>query len=235
MKLSYTYLVISILLYSFPLTLKASAPSSAILKQRLILKLEALINQPGSDSSNITKTVTLLASQHQLETLCDNPELKLTGNDSRLTGKRTVAVRCGKHTSYLPFRICAHGTWWVASQNLNAGEIVKQSDIKPVNGNLNNQPAGLVFNANDIVGQRLTRSLTAGKPMLRSLLRQQWLLRTGQTVELVTSGPGFRIRSQATALNNATIDSVVKVKTPGGRIVNGKVNSDGEVIIFLQK
>ena len=42
-----------------------------------------------------------------------------------------------------------------------------------------------MFEARDIVGQRLLRPLSAGKPVLQNQLRQQWRLRAGQTVELV--------------------------------------------------
>ena len=85
------------------------------------------------------------------------------------------------------------------------------------------------------MGQRLTRAVVAGKPLLENQLRQQWRLRAGQTVDLVTTGSGFRIRSQGKALNNAAVDETLKVKTAGGRTVSGKVDSSGQVIIISQQ
>ncbi|WP_421510650.1 flagellar basal body P-ring formation chaperone FlgA [Enterobacter sp. JS8-1] len=212
----------------------ASVPSTQTAKQRLMLKLDALIQQP-ENGGEIVRTATLLATPAQLAAVCDNPELSLVGRDSRLTGKRTVLAQCGARRHFLPVRISAQGTWWIASQSLPGGAIVQRSDIEPVTGILDNQPGGLIFNADAIIGQRLTRAIDAGKPLLVNQLRQQWRLRAGQTVDLVTTGSGFRIRSQGKALNNAGIDDTLKVKTAGGRTVSGKVNADGQVIIFSQQ
>lgn len=49
------------------------------------------------------------------------------------------------------------------------------------------------------------------------------------------SGPGFFIRSQGKALNNAAVDDTLRVKTTGGRNVTGKVGRDGAVTIFLEQ
>lgn len=212
----------------------ASVPSAHTAKQRLMLKLDALIKEPD-EGSDIVRTVSLLATPAQLASVCDNPELSLVGRDSRLTGKRTVLAQCGARRHFLPVRISAQGTWWVASQSLPGGAIVQRSDIEPVSGSLDNQPGGLIFNADAIIGQRLTRAITAGKPLLENQLRQQWRLRAGQTVDLVTTGSGFRIRSQGKALNNAAVDDVLKVKTAGGRTVSGKVDADGQVLIISQQ
>ncbi|HGE6930539.1 TPA: flagellar basal body P-ring formation chaperone FlgA [Enterobacter cloacae] len=212
----------------------ASMPSDQTAKQRLMLKLDALIKQP-ENGGEIVRTATLLATPAQLAAVCDNPELSLVGRDSRLTGKRTVLAQCGARRHFLPVRISAQGTWWVASQSLPGGAIVQRSDIEPVTDALDNQPSGLIFNANEIIGQRLTRAIDAGKPLLENQLRQQWRLRAGQTVDLVTTGSGFRIRSQGKALNNAAVDDVLKVKTAGGRTVSGKVGADGQVMIISQQ
>ncbi len=123
----------------------------------------------------------------------------------------------------------------MASQSLPGGAIVQRSDIEPVTGSLDGQPGGLIFNADEIIGQRLTRAINVGKPLLENQLRQQWRLRTGQTVDLVTTGEGFRIRSQGKALNNAAVNDTLNVKTPGGRTVSGKVGPDGQVMIFSQQ
>ncbi len=212
----------------------ASVPSDQTAKQRLMLKLDSLIEQP-ENGNEIVRSITLLATPAQLAAVCDNPTLSLMGRDGRLTGKRTVLAQCGARRHFLPVRISAEGTWWVASQSLPGGAIVQRSDIEPVSGSLDHQPSGLIFNADAIIGQRLTRAIDAGKPLLENQLRHQWRLRAGQTVDLVTAGSGFRIRSQGKALNNAAVDEVLKVKTVGGRTVSGKVGADGQVMILSQQ
>ena len=232
MKLPLLRVTLVTLLFASPLY--ASVPSATTAKLRLVQKLEALVKlteNPG----NIVRTVTLLASPGQLSAVCENPDLSLAGHDNRLTGKRTAVARCGMRKFYLPFSISAQGTFWVASHSLKGWEIVQPGDISPMTGSIDDLPVGLMFEARDIVGQRLLRPLSAGKPVLQNQLRQQWRLRAGQTVELVMSGPGFFIRSQGKALNNAAVDDTVRVKTTGGRNVTGKVGRDGAVTIFLEQ
>lgn len=228
MKLRLMSMAVAALLCSAPAA--ASVPA----QQRLMLKLDALVQQP-EDGSDIVRNVTLLTPPAQLAAVCDNPELSLVGRNSRLTGKRTVLAQCGTRRHFLQVRISAQGTWWVASLSLPGGAIVQRSDIEPVTGSLDHQPGGLIFNADEIIGQRLTRAIDAGKPLLENQLRQKWRLRAGQTVDLVTTGSGFRIRSQGKALNNAAVDDLLKVKTAGGRTVSGKVGADGQVMIISQQ
>lgn len=232
MKLRFISAAAAVLLC--PAFTAASVPSTQTAQQRLLLKLDALIKQP-EDGRDIVRTATLLATPAQLSAVCDNPTLSLVGRDSRLTGKRTVLAQCGARRHFLPVRISAQATWWVASQSLPGGAILQRSDIEPMTGSLDNQPGGLIFNADEIIGQRLTRAVDAGKPLLESQVRQQWRLRAGQTVDVVTTGTGFRIRSQGKALNNAAVDDTLKVKTTGGRTVSGKVDANGQVIILSQQ
>lgn len=226
-------LALSLMGYLAPLS--ASVPSMASAEQRLQVRLDALLATPANQPGEVTRTATLLATAQQIAAVCDTPQLSLSGKDTRLTGKRTVIALCGKRKHYLPIRISAQGTWWVARQNLPGGTLLQRQDIEPVTGDLDGQPSGLVFNPDEIVGQRLTRAIDANKPLLQHQLRQQWRLQAGQTADLVTSGDGFRIRSQGKALNNAAVNGVVKVQTRNGQTVSGKVDADGQVMIFLQQ
>ncbi|UVC29960.1 flagellar basal body P-ring formation chaperone FlgA [Pantoea sp. SOD02] len=214
--------------------LQASVPAVPSAEQHLHVRLDALLTSSTSVNDGIVRTAELLATPTQLAAVCDNPELSLAGNDNRLTGKRTAIAQCGKRKHYLPIRISAQGRWWVAKQNLPGGTVLQRSDIEAVTGNLDGQPAGLVFDVSHIIGQRLTRAITAGKPLLQNQLRQQWQLHAGQTVDLVTVGDGFRIRSQGKALNNAAVDGTLKVQTRNGQTIKGKVDADGQVMIFLR-
>ncbi|MCK8322724.1 flagellar basal body P-ring formation chaperone FlgA, partial [Erwinia amylovora] len=77
---------------------------------------------------------------------------------------------------------------------------------------LYHQPAVIMFDINQIVGQTTTRALNAGSPIVQNQLRQQWLLHAGHMVDIVTLGEGFRIRSQGKALANASVDDTLKVQ-----------------------
>jgi len=225
----------TVILLTCSAPLFASVPAAPSAEQRLQVKLDALFDQPLAQGRDVVRNPELLASPKQIAAVCENPTLTIAGNDSRLTGKRTVIARCGNRKHFLPVLVHATGTWWVASQSLPGGAIVQRSDIEPQSGSLGNLPTGVIFNPNEIIGQRLTRAVTAGKPLLQNQLRQQWRLHAGQQVDLVTTGDGFRIRGQGKALNNAAVNDMLKVRTANGQTLSGKVADDGQVEIFFQQ
>ena len=93
---------------------------------------------------------------------------------------------------------------------------------------------GLIFNPDRIIGQTLTRAVTAGQPVRSNQLRQQWRLRAGQQVEIVATGEGFSVRSQGKALSNAAVNDTLKVQTRSGQTVSGRVNAEGQIELSLQ-
>lgn len=220
---------------SLPVSLKASLPALATPEQQLLTQVNVLLNTPSATEGDIVRFATLLATPEQILSVCPKPELSISGNNSRLTGKRTVVALCGKRKYFLPVRISARGTWWTARQNLPGGTVITSEDIQPVSGQIDNQPPGIIFSAAQITGQRLTRNIEQGQPVLHQQLRNQWRLKSGQTVELITNGPGFTIRSQGKALHNAPVNGMLKVQLRNGQTVSGKVLAEGRVMIFLQE
>lgn len=230
----YRYLLVA-LCWSSPLY--ATSQNIPGIEQRLSVRIDELLKkkQGAKQDANVVQLVKLLTPAHKLAAICADPQLSLAGNDSRLTGKRSVIARCGARRHYLQIEISAHGSWWLAKRDLPAGSTIGAGDIEAHTGSLDHQPAGIMFDINQIVGQTTTRALSTGNPILQNQLRQQWLLHAGQTVNIVAQGNGFLIRSQGKALTNAAVDDVLKVKTSNGRTISGKVGYDGQVDILLQQ
>ena len=231
---SFFLTIASLVIAGYSSTLVASVPSVTSAEQWLENRLNMLLSTPYHQSSEPVRTVSLLASRAQMAAVCERPKLSLSGDVSRLAGKRIAIATCGKRKHYLPIRISAHGTWWTARHNLKGGAILRHGDIQSVNGTMDDQPQGLILEAEAIIGQRLTRAVEAGKPLLKNQLRQQWRLHAGDKVVIVTKGNGYRIRSEGKALNNAPVDGILKVQTRNGQRLQGKVGTDGQVMIFLQ-
>ena len=167
----------------------ASVPSDQMAKQRLMLKLDALIKQP-ENGSEIVRTATLLATPAQLAAVCENPTLSrwdATAVSPANAPCSRSAARAAISCRYASARRVPVGgkpeparRGDCATQRYRAGH--RQS--RPPAG-------GLIFNADEIIGQRLTRAVDAGKPLLENQLRQQWRLRAGQTVDRSPPGQAF--------------------------------------------
>ncbi|UWS34341.1 flagellar basal body P-ring formation chaperone FlgA [Erwinia pyrifoliae] len=230
----YRYLILALCWSS---TLYATPHTSSGIEQRLSVRIDELLKkrQGEEHDGNVVQLAKLLTPARQLAAICPDPVLSLAGNDTRLTGKRSVIAQCGARRHYLQIQISAHGSWWVAKKNLPVGSVIRAEDIESHTGSLDHQPAGILFDINQIVGQTTTRALNAGSPIVQNQLRQQWLLHAGQMVDIITQGDGFRIRSQGKALANASVDDMLKVQTRTGRTISGKVAHDGQVEILLQQ
>jgi flagella basal body P-ring formation protein FlgA len=52
-------------------------------------------------------------------------------------------------------------------------------------------------------------------------------MQQGQTVKIVSSGPGFQITAEARALNNAVEGQVAQARTAGGQVISGVARPGG--------
>jgi flagella basal body P-ring formation protein FlgA len=55
------------------------------------------------------------------------------------------------------------------------------------------------------------------------------VIKAGNKVRLQTRTATFTVSQEGTALNNAAPGELVRVKTPGGRVVQGTAKQDGTV------
>jgi flagella basal body P-ring formation protein FlgA len=61
------------------------------------------------------------------------------------------------------------------------------------------------------------------------LLRTPFAVQQGQSVKLVSAGPGFRVTAEGRALVNASQGQVAQVRTASGQTVSGIAMGDGSV------
>ena len=61
------------------------------------------------------------------------------------------------------------------------------------------------------------------------MLRVPHAVRQGQTVPVVSAGPGFRVSSEGRALNNAAPGESVRVRLANGQVVTGVAQAGGTV------
>ena len=196
-------------------------------------QITALLNK--DQDSPITRSVTVLTSPKQLAELCATPRLSLSGNDSRLSGNRSVIAQCGKQKKFIQVNIQAEGTWWTASRAIKPGSLIQADDITAQSGTMARLPSGVLFRKDDIVGQITTRAINTGQPIVENYLRKRWKVTAGQEVDLLAVGTGFQIRTRGKALDNAALNEALRVRTITGQIVTGKVTAEGKVGIFIKE
>ncbi|WP_145931678.1 flagellar basal body P-ring formation chaperone FlgA [Yersinia bercovieri] len=200
-------------------------------------QIAALLNsQRGSATDpDVTRTIKILTPPEQLTSLCPNPELSLAGNNTRLTGNKSVIAQCEGQRKFIQIAVYAQGTWWTPSHPLKPGVTIQPEDLESRTGSLARLPEGVVFNKEHIIGLTTTRSINRGQPVLQNQLRQPRVIMTGQEVEMIATGPGFRIRSRGKALDNAALGGTLRIITKTGQIMTGTVTAEGKVNIDLKE
>lgn len=195
-------------------------------------RIASLLTATNNEAQNQpTLHVTLLTPAAKLAGLCPMPDLRLSGHPARLTGNRSVIARCGNRQQFIQVKVQATGRYWIVARQLTAGQAIASDDIRPMEGELDNLPSGLLFDAEKIIGAIPTRTLHPGQPLTENQLRPRWAVQANHDVDIVAPGEGFLIHARGKALNNAALHDAVRIKTRNGQIVSAVVT--GEEMVSL--
>lgn len=153
---------------------------------------------------------------------------------ARLWGRTTVAVRCrqaGGWSVFVPVHIRTVVDFMETARPLSRGQVITESDVIGKRGDLSELPAGVVLEVQQAVGRSTTIPIPAGRPLRADMLKQaSWVLQ-GQSVKVVSRGPGFEVANEGRALSNAVEGQVVQVRLGTGQVVSGIASGPGQVLI----
>ena len=151
---------------------------------------------------------------------------------SRVWGKTTVGIRCTVPTPwtvYIQARITVVADYIVAAAPLAQGQIVSASDLATMQGDLTTLPTGIITDAAQAIGRTATLSLQAGTALRQDSLRSPLAVQQGQTVRLVSVGPGFQVSSEGQALTSAGEGQLVQARTQAGQMIRGIAKPGGVI------
>ena len=151
---------------------------------------------------------------------------------SRAWGKTTVGVRCSSPsnwTIYVQAKVSVMSEYLVAAGPLAQGQMLNNQDMLFLKGDLATLPPGIFTDKSQVIGHTVSTSLPAGSVLRQEMLRSPMAVKQGQTVRLVSSGKGFIISADGTALTNASDGQVAQVKTVNGPVISGIARSGGQI------
>jgi flagellar basal body P-ring formation protein FlgA len=151
---------------------------------------------------------------------------------SKPWGRTTVGVRCTAPevwTVYVQATVKVIGEYVAAQSPLAQGQMIGPADLTVVRGDLTSLPAGVVLTPSQAIGRTATVSIPSGAPLRSDALRAYPVVQQGQTVRLVTSGPGFQVSADGKALNTGVDGQVVQARTASGQLISGIAKPGGIV------
>lgn len=164
---------------------------------------------------------------------CEKPQIS-PPIGGRNMGNVSVPVQCGKKKQFLQLTVNVTGQYYVATRHLNPGETIEFVDIGTKKGLLHKLPAGASTDKMALRGAIVLRTITAGQTFTKSMVRQPWAIKAGQTVLVFANGDNFSVKYEGRAINNATVGQNIRVRLLNGQVVNGLAQENGSVNIALK-
>jgi flagellar basal body P-ring formation protein FlgA len=153
---------------------------------------------------------------------------------ARPWGRTNLLVRCVGEAGwrvYVPVHIRVKAEYFISARPIAQGQIVVAEDLATEFGDLSELPGNILTDSGMAVGKTAASSIPAGRPLRADMLRAQTVIRQGQSVRVISRGPGFAVANEGRALNNASEGQVVQVKLGSGQVVSGTAGAGGTVEI----
>lgn len=153
---------------------------------------------------------------------------------ARSWGRTHVLVRCLDTAGWrihIPVHVRVKADYLISARPISRGQRVVEEDLAAQPGDLSDLPANILTDPGLAIGKTAATSIPAGRPLRADMLKAQMVVRQGQTVRLVSRGPGFSVANDGRALNNAVAGEVVQVRLANGQVVSGIAGTTGIVEI----
>ncbi len=151
---------------------------------------------------------------------------------ARPWGRTNVVVRCIGEAGwrvYVPIHVRVKADYLISARPIAQGQAVVVDDIATELGDLSELPANILTDTGLAIGKVASSSIPAGRPLRADMLKSQTVVRQGQTVKVVSRGPGFAVANEGRALANALEGQVTQVRLVSGQVVSGVAKADGTV------
>lgn len=153
---------------------------------------------------------------------------------ARLWGRTHIGVRCVQTTAkpwslYVQADVQVWGDYAVTALPVSQGSMLQTSDVVMQSGDLTKLPAGIITDLTVLDGKQAALNMPLGTVLRPELLKSVPVVLQGQTVRLNSTGQGFVITADGTAMQTAKAGQVVDVKVSSGQIIKGVAQTSGHV------
>jgi len=165
---------------------------------------------------------------------CPAPLMAATAGTGELSARVTVRVSCAvlqaQWSVYVPVALEADIPVLVLRQSQIRGARLGPQEVAVETRHVAGLGTAYLSDVTALAHRTLLRAVPAGTPLSADMFQTDYLIRQGQAVTLVASGPGIEVRAPAKALEDAREGGRVRVQNLASlRIVQGVVDPSGLV------
>ncbi len=205
------------------LALSTAGAASRDDNQQIKTAIEAFLRNQSANVNGQASFVISPVENSAGRPACANLDVSMAPG-ARNIGRTTVLVRCRAEAGwavYVPVQIKVVTEYLVTTRPLSQGQLIGENDLTRQTGDLGDLPNGVLLDPSQVVGRVAAMPIPVGRPILNDLLRQPPVIQQGQSVKVISRGPGFEVSNEGKALTTAAEGKVVQVRLATGQVVSG--------------
>jgi flagella basal body P-ring formation protein FlgA len=215
-----------------PTTAAASASSQAWVSQENLNKLVALDTLPAGAQVQIE----LNRADPRIGSASCPAALFSNSRGHKMWGRTFLEVQCmGSNTApfFVSVDVKVFSPVWVTREMIAAGEPISPEKLEQKILDIATLNTGWVSELAHLSQKSAARAIYPGTALRADLLKGKTLLKRGEQVKVLISGPGFQIAGSGITLEDAEQGNAVKVKTDKGKVLSGIAKDELLVEITL--
>ncbi len=119
----------------------------------------------------------------------------------------------------------------ISTRNIRIKEKLSDTDIERVKKDITYLPDDIILSVEELDNLVTRKAILKGTLLLRSMFESMPLFRKGARVSLIVKIKNIQVETEGTAMDDGRINDLLRVKLDNGKILEGKVNKEGKVII----
>ncbi|MDT8993038.1 flagellar basal body P-ring formation chaperone FlgA [Curvibacter sp. APW13] len=156
---------------------------------------------------------------------------------ARLWGRTRVGVRCvdgmARWNVSVPATVRATGLAWVLRNPVSVGAPISDKDVVQAEVDWAAESDPILDQRSQWLDQIASRSLVAGQPLRRTMVKPAQVFQPGAVVRVVAQGAGFQVSAEGQALTAGVVGQNARVRMDNGRVSSGVVVDTRTVRIDL--
>ncbi|WP_148253881.1 flagellar basal body P-ring formation chaperone FlgA [Aidingimonas lacisalsi] len=209
-------------------------PSYAVASDEVIHQVQQFLYERVSELGEDVQIDVRPPSARLAE--CEAPSPFLPHEDSDLTGRVSVGVKCGpdgQQVRYMRATIEVIGQYVVPAQDISPDTVITQDMLATRKTELGSLPRDAVLENGQAVGQQATRFLAAGKALTQRQLREVALVERGSRVKVEARGNGFSVSRKGEAIDSGGMGSRVRVRLGNRETLTARVTGEDHLVVDL--
>ncbi len=154
--------------------------------------------------------------------------LKILRNVSR--GSAELKLKNGKRLS-VGLDVSWRRRVLVARRDVSVGERLSPDMFTVEERYLKSTTPDYEIDLEDILNYKATKPITKGEILRKSYLKKTPVIKRGDEVRVLYKRGNIEILLRAKALENGYVGSKVRLKLDNGKVIRGRVNADGSVVL----